>query len=257
MLLFNVIFRIIIPTILFAAIEFFPSCLLQGKDISLSYGLYKTLGGGTYWFTSALAVSELIILLLLLTRIKNAWFYFVACLLLGAVGMVFQHGMYAIEPWAVHRGVIALLFIGCGGMYWKYEEPISRFMKWYVVLLMLAAYIAILQFCDNTNPNISILSLQPWGIVTTLLSCMLLIELCKHLPENRVMNYIGKNTLGFYFMSGALPIVLSMLAHKMIPGSHLWLMLFVWVACLVMAYVVVMIINRWLPWIFDLRLLKK
>ena len=256
-MLFNVIFRIIIPTVLFAAIEYFPSCLLQGKEMSLSYGLYKTIGGGTYWFTSALAVSELIILLLLLTRVKNGWFYFAACLFLSGVEIIFQRGMYAIEPWAAHRGIIALLYIGCGGIYWKYEEQITRFMKWYVVLLVLAAYIAILLFCDNTNPNISILSLQPLGIVTTLLSCLLLIVLCKCLPENKIMNYIGKNTLGFYFMSGALPFVLSMLAHKLIFLGHLWVMFAVWIACLIVAYIIVMIINKWLPWVLDLRLLCK
>lgn len=34
------------------------------------------------------------------------------------------------------------------------------------------------------------------------------------------------------------------------------MMLIIWMACLVAAYVAVMIINRWLPWLWDLRKIK-
>lgn len=253
----NIFYRIIIPTILFSAIEYVPNCFLKGKNMDLPYALYKTIGGGTYWFTSALAVSELIVLLMLLSRKKNIWFYFSLCVILGGVGMCFQHGLYKIEIWAFHRGVEALLFICSGGLYWKYESKIAYFMKWHIISLMLVAYFFILIYFEDTNPNISILALQPIGIVTTLLSCILLIELFKHLPDNSIMNYIGKNTLGFYLMSGALPVIVSIVAHKLVIGSYLWMMLTVWIMCLFGAYVIVGIINKWLPWMFDLRQFKK
>lgn len=130
-------------------------------------------------------------------------------------------------------------------------------MKWHIISLMLVAYFFILIYFEDTNPNISILALQPIGIVTTLLSCILLIELFKHLPDNSIMNYIGKNTLGFYLMSGALPVIVSIVAHKLVIGTYLWMMLTVWIMCLFGAYVIVGIINKWLPWMFDLRQFKK
>lgn len=252
----NVICRIVIPSIIFASIEYIPACLIRNKPMDIVSFLYKTIGGGTYWFTSALVVAELIILVLLMSRKKNIWFYFVIILLVSYVGICFQNGLYDIEIWAWHRGTIATLLLACGGLYWKYEEILSRWMKWYVFLLLLVLYFAILLFCKNIDPNISILTIQPWGIVSTILSCILLIELCKHLSENTIINYIGQNTLGFYFLSGAVPIVMSMLFHKLTEGTHLWIMWLDWLSSLLVSFVIVKVINRWLPWLLDIRLIK-
>ena len=188
-----------------------------------------------------------------MTRIKNIWFYFFTTLVIGLTGMAYQRGMYGQEIWAWHRGIIAVMFLGFGGLYWRYENVISKYRRWYITTGLLVLYVAILLFCKSINPNISILSLQPLGIVTTLIACVLLIELCKVLPENKIINYIGQNTLGFYFMSGALPIVVSMLAHKLISGSYLAVMLTDWFVCLILAYIFVKLINRWLPWMFDFK----
>lgn len=256
-LFLNIIFRIVIPTILFAAIEYIPSCILRGKEIDTSNAIYKTLGGGTYWFTSALAVAESVLLILLLTRVKRYWLYIVACLVIGGIGMYLQDGYKTFEIWAYHRGIVSLIVLALGGIYWKYESFISRVMKWYVVLGLLAAYVFIIYGISNNDPNISILSLQPWGLVSVILSCVLLIELFKHLPENSVMNYIGQNTIGFYFMSGAIPVILGTLARKIVPGTHIWVVIALWVVSMGLAYLFVYVINKWLPWMFDLRLLKK
>ena len=82
-LFLNVIYRVVIPSVLFSIIEFLPSCMIQGRDISAGFALYKTIGGGTYWFTSSLAVSELILLMLLFTRKRNIWFYGAGVILRG------------------------------------------------------------------------------------------------------------------------------------------------------------------------------
>jgi fucose 4-O-acetylase-like acetyltransferase len=70
-LFLNIIYRIVIPSILFSTIEFLPSCLLQGRSIVVGYALYKTIGGGTYWFTSALVVAQLILLMLYYSRKRH------------------------------------------------------------------------------------------------------------------------------------------------------------------------------------------
>lgn len=82
------LYRIVIPSIIFSAIEFFPSCIIQGRGIDIGFALYKTIGGGTYWFTSALVVAELILLLLFWTRKRNVWFYATLCVAFGLAGLV-------------------------------------------------------------------------------------------------------------------------------------------------------------------------
>lgn len=258
MLILNILYRIVIPSIIFSIIEFVPSCIIQGRGIDVGYVLFKTIGGGTYWFTSALVVAELVLLLLFCSRKRNIWFYSVICLALGVTSlMLIRYNLANNNVWMWKHGLIALVFLALGGLYWRYEEQIDKLKKWWFALPLLAMYVSLILFCDNTNPLISTLQIRPLGFLASAIACLLLVWLCKKLPEIKLLSFIGQNSIGFYFMSGALPISLSMLAHKFVAGSPVWMMLAIWVACLVTAYIAVMIINRWLPWLWDLRKLSK
>jgi hypothetical protein len=231
---------------------------VHGQSIDIEYALFKTIGGGTYWFTSALVVAELILLLSFFSRIKNIWFYIFVCLLCGVTGLLIvkfdlsQNGL-----WAWRQGLIAMIFLALGGLYWRYETQIDRFMKWWMALPLLLVYVLVILLCENTNPLISTLQIQPLGFLTSAIACLLLVWLCKQLPVIKPLTFIGKNSIGFYFMSGALPIIFSLVAHKLVVGSYAWLLLMVWLSCLVVAYIAVLLINRWLPWLWDFRLLRK
>lgn len=74
-LFLNVLFRIIIPSTIFATIEFFPKKIIRGEPIAAPDFFVETIGGCTYWFTSALVVAELLFLLFLMTRNRNIWFH--------------------------------------------------------------------------------------------------------------------------------------------------------------------------------------
>ena len=63
--------------------------------------------------------------------------------------------------------------------------------------------------------------------------------------------------MGYYFLSGAVPATVSMLALKFVPVLHWWMLVIIWIVNLVVATGFVMIMNKWFPWLFDLRLLKK
>lgn len=263
-LLNNVLFRIVIPSILFSVMEFFPSCIIQDRGIDIEFALYKTIGGGTYWFTSALVVAELILLMLFCTRKRNIWFYATVCLASGVAGlMIVQLDILKSGIWAWRQGLIALIFLAMGGLYWRYEKQVDKLMCWWIVLPLLMVYVAmIVGLKDYTDPLISTLTIQPLGVVTSAIACLLLVWLCKKMPEAKPMTFVGQNSLGFYFMSGALPISLSLVAKKALSiwplavGDCL-VLLVLWITCLLVAYLVVLLINRRLPWLWNLRVLRK
>lgn len=251
----NVIFRIVIPSIIFSAIEFFPSCIIQGRSIGVEYALYKTIGGGTYWFTSALVVAELILLALFCTRKRTVWFYVVNSLILGVLELLIVHlGILESDIWAWRQGLMALIFLAMGGLYWRFEKYIDRLMHWWCVVSLVVIYVSmVICLKDLTDPLISTLSIQPLGFITSAMACLLLVLLCKKLPEMQLLTFIGQNSLGFYFLSGALPIIFGMIANKFLISGSALMMLVIWIVCIMVAYVTVLIINRWLPWLWDLR----
>lgn len=254
-LLCNVLFRIVFPSILFSAIEFLPSCLIQNRNINLEYALLKTVGGMTYWFTSALAVAELILLALFCTRKRNIWFYVIVVAIIGSIGLFLARiDLRIIDLWAWKRGLIAIIFLAIGGIYWKYEHQLESLCTGSLLFPVVLVYLVIVLFLRNySNPLVSLRSIQPLGFVTSIIGCLLLVRMCKKLPVRKPLTFIGKNSLGFYFLSGALPITLSKIAHLTLHETCLWLMFVIWIACLMIAFAMVMLLNRFLPWIWDLR----
>ena len=152
----------------------------------------------------------------------------------------------------------AIIFLAFGGVYWKYEHVVNKLMNKYVLVLMIILYATALW----KNPNyyrvlVSMLDVNVPGIALSLLSTIILIEICKFVSVSKLLNYIGKNTIGLYFMSGALPIVLSMVVHKIIPSANYIGLSFVFISSLGIGLVAVALINRFAPWLFDLRALRK
>lgn len=68
--------------------------------------------------------------------------------------------------------------------------------------------------------------------------------------------FIGRNSLGFNFLCGGLPIVASLIAKKVYASQHVVIMLILWSVCVIVAYFIVLFINKWLPWLWDLRVVN-
>lgn len=226
--------------------------------------LYKTIGGGTYWFTAALAVAELLIGLMLLTRRKSVWFYFVICSILTLVGWLmcrYDVSIFASRPslpWQYKHGLLCMVFMAFGGLYWRYETVINRVMNKLILAGMIVAYVALLLFWPKSfRVLISMQDLNLAGIGISLLATVILIELCKMIHKSELLNYIGQNTIGFYFMSGALPIVLSMAVKRFLPESGFAGFAIVFIGSMMTAYLAVRLINRYLPWMLDLREIRR
>ena len=165
-----------------------------------------------------MVVAELILLLLFWTRKRNIWFYATSCAVFGLVGLlIVNYDIIHKSIWAWRQGLIALVFLAIGGLYWKYEKKIDILMRWWFAILLLVVYVAmIIGLKDYADPLISTLTIQPLGFVTSAIACLLLVWLCKKISEIKLLTFIGRYSLGFYFMSGALPITFSMVAHKAI-----------------------------------------
>lgn len=255
----NVVFKIMIPTILFSLLEYVPKHILRDEGLSLHTLLSNTIGGGTYWFTSALVVAELVALLLLISRKTHIWFYVVTGLSVAILGYYlvqidFHLFGFGRDPWAYRRGFMALGFLVMGGAYWRYEGILSKVLNTYVVITLLAAYALI--FSDKSHTArvlISTMDINWMGYLASLLGCVLLIQLCKLLKPIPFLTFVGQNSLCFYFLSGALPMLVSMVAKRFVCADYMWGLFLVFILSIGVAYVVTLLLNRYLPFVFDLR----
>ena len=262
----NVFFRIVIPSILFASIEFFPKKVIKGDPFSILDFFYETIGGCTYWFTSALVVAQVLFFFLFITRSRSIWFYVIPALLLSAFGRyLVSSGFHFVEgngafPWQYKQGLICMIYIAMGGLYWRFEPFVRKIIRWWMIVPFSGLYFfgSILwkEFVYDGYMT-SLGRIHVIGVLWSLFSSVLLVELCRIIPTSRVLSFIGKNSIGFYFMSGALPIVSSLVAHRFFSGTHVWVVLIITVFSLAISYMVMKLLTRWAPWLFDLRHLSK
>lgn len=257
----NLLFRMVLPSIVFSSAIFFPSFLLRNKQVSVVDFLVKTIGGCTYWYVSALVVAELLILVLLLLRCRNFPIYFIISSVLAILGYRLCESdftllnSYSCFPWQYMQGFEAMIFLVSGGMYWKYEKYIEKYLstRYCFPIFLLFYFLAFTIWPDRIKVLISTNEINAVGIIMGIYASVLLVSVCKCIRKNPFLEYLGKNSLVFYFLSGALPIILSTIIGRLIPTNNLLGLIIVFMFSILGAWFASYIIKRYFSWLLDLR----
>ena len=255
----NILFRIIIPSIIFTTIIFFPKQIIRGQDIEIQKFLNDTIGGCSAWFTSAFAIAQLLLVIFFKYKCSKISIYIIYGFILTIIANYLTISGFDINYYYFKSGMIATLFISIGGLYFKYEDKISRVLqnKWSLIInsLFLILYVYI-----TTKTNILLSSVNSGfvnvaGVIFATYISINIILLIKQLPDIPVVSFIGKNSIVFYFLSGAIPNVIAIIAQHVLPVSLIGLLV-VCVLSVILAYAAVYIITLYFPWLTDVRLIK-
>ena len=253
-MLCNILFRIMVPSVIFAIIEYWPKHMIKGGGFSVASFLTETVGGGTYWFLSALAVAQLLFVILLLTRIRNIWFYMACSVALAVVCMKFT-GDGGLELWHYRQGLVCTLFLAAGGLYQRYEKPSRIHVVAYVFFLSMYVIGSILHEDNMTGNSAYNCDVSLLGFLWSMVGVLCLVETCKWLPKTAVLTFIGRHSILFYMMSGSLPFIILKLTPVAAFGEALSIII-TFLISLAVSGLVSFIIVRYLPFLKDLRAIK-
>ncbi|MDO5460090.1 MAG: acyltransferase [Bacteroidales bacterium] len=254
----NILFRLVIPTIIFSAIIYLPK---NNGIFDLRNFILNVLGGTSLWFTSALAVSQLVIFTLLLSRRTNIWFYvvFTFLLLLGTfcLGDVRSKAAEEYFPWYWQTGLIYTFLMILGGVYSRYERRINNAMNKPLTLMAAFGILATIMMFAWNGTTMLCLGLSGKGNIlgysTIITSILLLIYIAKAIPKNRFTDFIGKQSIVFYFLSGAVPTTLLPLIKK-IPLDNSCIICTAYITLsLIASYIATYMVTRYVPFILDFR----
>jgi len=83
---------------------------------------------------------------------------------------------------------------------------------------------------------------------------LLLFQMMKKLPDLRILSFIGKHSITFYFFSGALPALCGAIWRRFFPGISHYLYIFAAISCeLLLATIITWGIHKFAPFLLDLR----
>ncbi len=165
--------------------------------------------------------------------------------------------MYKAFPWMYKYGMISSIYMALGGLYWRYEAKVNMILKPLCLILLLVVYLLITILRPlEIQCTTSMCQINMVGVCIALVGSLLLISLCKFIPSNKALQYIGNNSIGFYFLCGGVPNVLCGIAKMIMPCSDIYVMILLTIISVGISFVVVYILLKCLPWLFDLRVLK-
>lgn len=237
---------------------------IAGGSFTLARFAEIVIGGDAAWFTIALAGAELIVALILLFRVRRKWAYLlIAGFLWAASEYIRSQGVVVrgIEyfPWYYKSAMEAVLFMVFGGLYSQMEYRTEKLSGTVVFPLIISVAYIVIALLHIVNPRTALdwQGLNVYGLALSLLGITAMIGITKRMGSVGFVNWIGRHTIGLYFFStiilkGVCPVVKNYIAEQ-----NYWLT----IVCALIAFSIgigiVYALNRWFPFIFDLRLLCK
>ena len=254
----NIFFKMIIPVIFFPAIQIIPKYIFfRHQDISLFNIAAEIFGGTASWFVSALVSAKLLLIILFSLFRKRLLCYAVSTIVLAASAHYLTYIDPTPFPWFYKSGMAATLFMLFGGIIQHYDLASGKKLRFASIIscIILAIWIftnfpakAILRSCQ----------INIWGIAVSFASCILLILVAKHTPQNRVLDFIGRNSILFYFFCNSVPATLCTICKLLsIKTDSFLLPATVTIISMGLTSVLTFVINRYAPFLLDLRKLRR
>lgn len=253
----NIIYRIAIPTLIFSIINFFPKKILRGQEIDVWTFCHDTLLGGSLWSTCALTVAELLFLLLLLSRVRHVLFYFACATLIAFVGYNMEQGGVTINgsaavPWNYQKGMMVMIYMAAGAVFSKVEHRLDHVFRGARWLLLLLLHVLLTCYYTTALPSSCSKGFFE-AFAVNIIGVLTITYISKRTRPLKLADWIGRNTIGLYFLSGAVPNVLAIAYTKAFgtADSLSWLLLSVFSFAL--AVCIVWGLKKYTPFLFDIR----
>lgn len=263
----NIIFKIAIPTIIFSAIMLFKLAIRGDYGIFFNSLLIDSILANSMWFTAALTISELILYLIFrIYRSKSFLVYALIGVALAVIATQLTLSDFTIAnnshiPWRYKSGMAATLFLISGGILEKYEQVLSKWnptAKFLIVVSCLSFYIiGINSFSSHIYTNVGSGKITILGFFIVILACLCIIQICKFCKPNRFVDYFGRHTLVLYFLCGALPETIGIIMMKVRPVLDWGQVISITIMSMGLAFALTYLINKYLPWLLDIRVLRK
>lgn len=256
----NIINKLFWPVILFSSLIWIPKRLAHGNEINLNTYLLDVFGGTAVWFISALIVAQIIGLILVYFFKNKLHLMLIISIFTMFTGFYLASFHPSPFPWYYKSGLVALFFLTLGGVFRQYYEKFKRFISIRNLIISGTLFIAVMLINYYTiHSQQAIMSVTydniPLGLFNNLLAIFFMIQLSHFLPVIKWLEYIGKNSIVFYFFAGGVPLVIGYLTRTYIPIQG-FLMTFIETAlCVAIIFPINYIIKRYFAWFLDLSIL--
>ncbi len=189
------------------------------QDKSIVSLVNDILLGHASWFIAALIISQLIFILFLrITRGKMIYLSILSlcCLLLSYyVGNSYHPSplYYQQNLWHFNEALLTCFLLFIGYFYHRYESIINRIntITYTSLLFIVVCIIKYIIYKNNMQMILGPIVVSNYFlfIIDLLCSTLLLINIFKKLPSNKMIEWTGSHSIAYYFICGGVPLIMS------------------------------------------------
>jgi len=255
---FYILRALILPYFIFTILLAVPKTIVHGDGMSPLEVACNILSGKASWFVASLATAELLfsVILKYAKNDERKIFVFSALpYLLVAAGYHFlpttilQH----CNIWCWQNALLALPFIFFGHYCRRHPTVMEKMYRLSTVLCSLLIVI-LLKYIECAHDIY--LTLEPITVgsffillIDGILSIVVLVGICKRLPNIKFISWTGRHSLVYYFFCGAAPTMVTMSLQRMgFSYTHYWQIPLAFVLVYLIATLIAWLIYRFAPW---------
>ena len=93
------------------------------------------------------------------------------------------------------------------------------------------------------------------GMIMSLLAILAVVYACKLLKPNKLVKFVSRHSIGFFFLSGSIPFVCLKIVEHFVPAGATAFFISLTLS-VVTALIAVYVLNKYFAFLFDIRKLK-
>lgn len=213
----RIIRKIILPYFIFTSIIAFPKAIAHGTSTDVTDILLKIISGNASWFVAALAIAEIMFsTVLYICKGKHS-----VLSISAAVTLCMSLYISTIETdlwWKFENACMAFTFLYLGFLFHEKENIFKRFnniyytLSFFIIFIMIKIYVGINETSLLMEPVV--IDNIPVFIIDTFIAILLMINVAKQLPGNKIIEWTGAHSLVYYFLCGGVPFTISAIFNK-------------------------------------------
>ncbi len=243
---------ILMPYFIFTCTLAVPKALAHGSDIANTF--LAVLTGEASWFIAALAVAETAFALLLWIS-RGKWCILLPMVTLSFAGCVWLSTCHFPLYWQLDNACMALPILYLGYVYHRHEQAFNAIHSPFSTsfLLLCVVVMKIYEYENNINLLIKPIAVTNWYVfvIDMTFATLFLVHLAKYFNSIGWMEWIGCRSIVFYFLSGGIPLLVSVglqKANMSYSGEYYQVMTAYLLVCLFTAFLT-WLIYRFVPFI--------
>lgn len=243
--------KLIIPYFIFTLVLAIPKALVH-DDMSFTDVLVSILTGKASWFVATLIIAEIVFAVILHYLQHKERIVFILStlpylLIAAAYHFLSTETFASYNLWCWQNALLILPFIYMG-YYFRNNCQLFEKLTSRKVILLLFITVVILKYWEYQN-NL-FLTMEPIivssffillldGVITTLL----LVSICKIIPNLLPVTWTGSHSLVYYFFCGAVPTAVSMGLNRIgfVYNGQYWY--------IIVAFLLVYLISTLITWV--------